>query len=154
MTTDGGATWKLRRSAVPGWFRVTRPFAIDPTDPKKAYLTVGWFGVEQLLYTKDAGANWRSLDGDLPDIPVHCVDLVTGQGKPNVLFVGTERGVWRSTDHGVHWEYYGSGLPNAPVIDLRVDEKRKRIVIATQGRGAWEIGILARNQLDPMKDTK
>ncbi|MFQ5507408.1 MAG: hypothetical protein ACE5F1_21805, partial [Planctomycetota bacterium] len=148
VTTNGGTSWNLRRSGVPGWFRVTNPFAIDPADPKRAWLAVGWFGVDQVLYTGDAGSTWKSLDGDLPDLPVHSIGLLTGQGRPYVLFAGTETGVWRSTDRGAHWEYYGKGLPNAPVIDLCVDEKRGRIVVATQGRGAWETGILPRAELD------
>jgi len=147
--TEDGRNWRRSRTGVPGWYRTTRPFAIDPNDPKRCWLAVGWFGVDQVLYTSDAGRTWTSLDGDLPDQPVHCVGIVTGQGKPYVLFAGAETGVWRTTDFGKTWELYGDGLPNAPVIDLRVDEPRKRIVVGTQGRGAWQVDLLPRDEQGP-----
>ena len=43
------------------------------------------------------------------------------------------------------WERYGYGsLPNAPVIDLRVDPRNERLLAATQGRGLWQVELLPR----------
>lgn len=147
VTENGGGSWFLRRTGVRGWFRTTRPFAIDPNDPKNVYLAVGWFGTDQVLHSRDAGRTWQALDGDLPDVPCHCIGIDATQGSPPVLWAGTDLGVWRSTNHGQTWEQYGDNLPTAAVIDLRVDLGRKRIVVATQGRGAWETKLLPRNEL-------
>ncbi len=146
VTENGGGAWNLRRTGVPGWYRTTRPFAVHPTDPKKVYLAVAWFGVDQVLYSSDAGRTWTALDGDLPDVPVHSIGVDATQGVPPVLFAGTDQGVWRSVDHGGHWEIYGQGVPHVAVVDLRMDVARRRIVFATQGRGAWETALLPRGE--------
>ncbi len=142
VSTDGGRTWRLRLRGVPGWPRTTRPFAVDPRDPRRVYLAVGWFGVDQCLFSSDAGATWTALDGSLPDLPTHCVALDARGSGPPIVYLGTDRGVFRSRDHGLLWETYGTGLPNAPVVDLRVDLKNGRLVAATQGRGCFEIPLL------------
>jgi photosystem II stability/assembly factor-like uncharacterized protein len=138
MTANGGTTWNLRRTGVPGWPRTTWPFAIHPTKPAEVYFAVGSFGTDQVLHTSDAGVTWRRLDGNLPDLPVHTVALDLQSGEPPILYVGTDRGVWRSEDHGRAWELHGPDLPHTPVIDLRVDPANRRLVAATQGRGIWE----------------
>jgi len=147
VSEDGGASWQLRRSGVPGWFRTTRPFAIHPQDPKRVWLAVGWFGVEQLLASDDGGRSWRSIDGNLPDVPVHCTGVDTRYGEPPLVYAGTDRGVWRTVDGGKTWEQYGRGLPNVPVIDLRLDPARTRVVVATQGRGVWQSKLLPREEI-------
>ena len=144
VTNNAGQNWLLRRTGVPGWFRTTRPFAVHPTDPRRTWLAVGSFGTDQLLYTADQGANWTPLDGDLPDVPAHCIALDTSYGEPPLLYLGTDRGVWRSQDGGLRWRRHGAGLPNVPVIDLRLDAARGRLVAATQGRGAWQVSLAPR----------
>jgi photosystem II stability/assembly factor-like uncharacterized protein len=148
VTRDGGRSWSKILLRVPGWPRTTRPFAVDPRDPKKVYFATGWFGVVQLRFSSDAGKNWKSLDGDLPDVPVHCLGLEAGGPGDPVLFVGTDQGVWRSQDHGKHWERYGDGLPNVPVVDLRMDPGRNRIVVGTQGRGIFWIPLVRKGEVD------
>lgn len=137
MSPDGGANWFLRRTGVPGWPRTTWPFAIHPTKPAQVYLAVGAFGTDQVLHTSDAGANWLSLDGDLPDLPVHVIALDLQSADPPILYAGTDRGVWRSDDHGKRWFQHGADLPHVPVIDLRIDGTLRRVIAATQGRGIW-----------------
>lgn len=140
VTGNGGTTWRLSLSGLFAWPRTKRPFAIHPTDPRKAYLTVGSYGTTQLRYTSDAGRTWKALDAGLPDLPAHCVAIDLVDGEPPILYVGTDRGVYRSDDHGRNFRRYGGGtLPNAPVIDLRLDRKYNRLLAATQGRGLWKI---------------
>lgn len=146
VTENGGQSWRSSLTGLFVWPRTQRQFAVHPTDPKRAYLAVGAFGTDQLRYTTDAGRTWSPLDGDeLPDLPAHCVAIDVTQGTPPIVYLGTDRGVYRTEDHGLTWEEYGTAsLPNAPVIDLRVDHKNKRLLAATQGRGLWEVKLLVR----------
>ena len=146
VSEDGGRTWNVRRSGIPGWFRTTRPFAVHPRDPRKVWVGVGWFGTDQVLYSADAGRTWKALDGNLPDIPVHCIRVDARQLEPPVMYAGTDRGVWRSLDHGRSWKQYGTNLPHAAVVDLQIDLRLERIVVATQGRGAWEAPLLGESR--------
>jgi photosystem II stability/assembly factor-like uncharacterized protein len=104
------------------------------------------FGGVQVRGTRDGGATWQGLDGDLPDEPVNTVAVDGAQGEPAILLVGTDRGVFRSVDGGVRWEIYAPGMPNAPVIDVMVDRANNRVLAATQGRGLWSMRLLARDQ--------
>jgi len=95
--------------------------------------------VDQVLVTYDGGKAWSHLD-DLHDIPVNTIALDPGSAPP-VIYIGTDSGVYRSTDGGGTWRQYGEGLPNCPVNDMIVDSVNNRLIAATQGRGMWMIDI-------------
>ncbi len=142
-STDGGTTFTRVLTGVPGWPRVTREITIDPIDQQTVYLAVSQFGTDQVRRTTDGGLTWTVLDGDLPDVPVNVVEVDRSGGQP-VLYAGTDIGVFKSTDGGQRWFRPGLGFPNACVIDIRLDPARKRVVVATQGRGAWELVLSGR----------
>jgi len=52
-----------------------------------------------------------------------------------------ENGLWYTINGGKNWYHYRSDLPYAPVVDIRLEIQRRRMVIATQGRGAWQAPI-------------
>lgn len=139
---DGGVTFTKILTGIPGWSRVTREITIDPYDSQTVYLTVSNFGTDQVRRTKNGGTSWESLDGDLPDVPVNVVVADKPLGK-RMIFAGTDDGVYRSMDDGAHWTRYGQGLPRCCVIDIKLDLPRKRMVVGTQGRGAYEVPLIA-----------
>jgi hypothetical protein len=71
----------------------------------------------------------------LPDIPVNVISVLPG--TPDTIFAGTDSGLLVSHDDGLSWQEFGTGLPPVPVIDMRWTSAG-RLVIGTQGRGAWE----------------
>ena len=109
---------------------------LDPTDASKAYLAVSAFGTAQIRRTIDGGQNWTNLDQTLPDVPVNVVAVQPGATEH--IFAGTDDGLWFSPDAGATWSRYGTGLPRAVVVDILLEPARHRMVVATQGRGAWE----------------
>lgn len=137
---DGGSDWELIRTGHPGWPRVTRELTVDPTDPYVVYLAVASFGDEHVLRSANGGETWAEVDGDLPDVPVNVIG-VDASGSTPVLYAGTDAGLFRSSDDGVNWVRYPEGLPHATVIDILVQPERGRLVVGTQGRGAWEVPI-------------
>ena len=147
VTFNDGGNWQLVRIGLPGWFRVMRQVFVAPNDPQTAYLAGSAYGVDQVLRTTNGGANWTALDGDLPDRPVNTI-AVDVRPAVDVLYSGTEAGVYRSLDTGQTWRRYGPGLPNSPVVDLRLDLPRRRLVAATQGRGAWTIDVWLSGDID------
>ncbi|MBL8066253.1 MAG: hypothetical protein JNM34_10400 [Chthonomonadaceae bacterium] len=134
---DGGLTFTKMLTSIPGWPRVTREVTIDPEDASTVFLAVSQFGTDQIRRTKDAGVTWQSLDGDLPDVPVNVVTIERFKGK-TYLFAGTDDGLYRSMDDGATWTRFGNRLPRCAVIDIRISVSQNRIVVGTQGRGAWE----------------
>jgi photosystem II stability/assembly factor-like uncharacterized protein len=140
VSFDGGSNWELRLINIPGWPRIMRQFAVDPANHLNAFLAVSFFGVDQILMTQDGGINWISMDNNLIDIPVNTICLDPRYGL-QVLYIGTDSGVFHSTDSGNTWELYGQGLPKCAVNDMKIDAVNNHLIIATQGRGMWMIDI-------------
>ncbi len=143
VSTNAGAAFTQILDNNPGWPRVTREIEIHPSDPQTMYLAVANFGVDQVLRTTNAGQSFVALDGDLPDVPVNvlAVDPRGANGLIPALYAGADDGLYRSVNGGTNWHRYGTGFPHVPVIDLELDAERQRLVVSTQGRGAWRIPI-------------
>jgi MBG domain (YGX type)/Bacterial Ig-like domain (group 3) len=115
---------------------------IDPNNSNTAYVSFAGFGIvgKQVWKTTNlagGAATWSAAAAGLPDAPVDAfaVDPVNSQ----VLYAGTDIGVYISRDGGGSWLPYGTGLPRVAVFDLKVQNPNRLIRIATHGRGAWEI---------------
>ncbi|MCL4740773.1 MAG: hypothetical protein KJZ54_01065 [Phycisphaerales bacterium] len=137
---DGGANFEAVLTGHPGWPRVTRELTVAADDPREVYLATAHFGGPKVRRSRDAGATWEALDGDLPDLPVNVV-VVDSSCLLRPLYAGTDAGVYRSMNGGVSWQRYALGMPNVAVIDLVLDRPRGRLVAGTQGRGAWSVPI-------------
>jgi hypothetical protein len=120
---------------------VTREIFVHPTNPQIVYLAVASFGQPQIRRSVDGGQNWETLTAAFPDVPVNTI-AVDIRGVFPVIYAGADDGVYQSIDGGGSWHHYVAGLPNAPVIDLRLEPTpRRRIIAATQGRGAWSAPV-------------
>lgn len=140
VSRDRGRTFTRILTGMPGWPRVTREVFVDPRTDQTLYLAVSAYGVDQVRRTRDGGNTWESLDGNLPDLPVNTIAADVRGSRP-VIYIGTDQGVYWSNTEGATWQPYGIGLPTSAVIDIRLDVPKDRIVVATQGRGAWSAPI-------------
>ncbi|MFL6142827.1 MAG: WD40/YVTN/BNR-like repeat-containing protein [Labedaea sp.] len=133
-TRDLGATWTLVLSGQP-W--VTR-IAVDPARAGTLYVSLSGYrsGSFQphVLVSRNAGASWTDLSGNLPQAPVN--DIILGTG--NLLYVATDQGVFTTFAGLTHWFRLGR-LPLVPVDDIEYDPGHHRLVAATFGRGMYEI---------------
>src|SRR5204863_8569688 len=86
-----------------------------------------------LLRTSNSGATWAPV----PNFPAVSVQaLYSDRVEPGVVYAGTDTGVFRSTDDGVTWSFYGSGLARCPVSAFTRTADH-RLIAATFGRGAY-----------------
>ena len=117
---------------------VTR-LAIDPTNHNVVWATFGGFASGNVRVTRDGGATWNDASGTgarrLPDVPVNCILL--HPDDPNVLYVGTEVGVFASDDAGAHWSANNDGPNQAPVEQVVFEQGSRKLIAATLGRGLW-----------------
>jgi hypothetical protein len=118
--------------------------AFDPGDPDVAYATYGGFGGTHVWRSLDGGATWKALDGAgsgaLPDIPAHC--LLVDPDHRDRLFLGTDLGVFVSTDGGASWAVENTGFAAVVTESLalaRDDGDRPVLFAFTHGRGAWRV---------------
>ncbi len=148
---NSGAAWNEVTDHLPFTFFLSSIQAtgitIDPTNAATAYLTLSGSraatGVGHLYRTTNFGGSWSMLDGpffgvnSLPDVPALRLMVDRSDVTGATLYLGTDLGVYRSTDSGATWSGFNqSTLPPVPVFDL--EENDNNLIFAgTHGRGAW-----------------
>ena len=86
--------------------------------------------------TTDYGENWTNITSNIPKgQPVYVVK--EDRKNPNLLFAGTEFGVYCSTNDGMSWTHFNNNLPTVAVHDLVVHPRDADLIIGTHGRGLW-----------------
>ncbi len=141
ITRDGGKHWTNVAKNVPGLPSGTWVSTIEAShfDPAAAYATFdGHAAGDMKTYvyrTKDYGKTWTSLTTSDLSGYAHVVreDLVNA----NLLFVGTEFGLFISIDGGAHWAQFKGSLPNVAVRDMVVQPRESDLILATHGRGIY-----------------
>src|SRR5262249_15057379 len=88
--------------------------------------------------TTDFGKTWSRIVGPDKGVRGYAHVIKEDSVDKQLLFLGTELGLWISVDGGVRWaEFKGSGFPSVAVRDLAVQAREGDLVIATHGRGIW-----------------
>ena len=88
-----------------------------------------------LIKSTDKGKTWTSIASNLPSGTVYCIQ--EDHINPNILFIGTEWGVWTSIDGGNKWVQIKKGIPTIQVKDLTIQRRENDLVVATFGRGFY-----------------
>ena len=141
VTRDDGKNWTDLTSRLPSAVKGMWINRIEPGhfDAEVAYLSIMSYpsGVYAPLVfrTADGGKSWKSVAGNLPsDGPVKVIreDL----RNPDLLFAGTEFGLYASLDGGKNWTKMG-GLPTNSVDDLAIHPREMDLVVATHGRSLY-----------------
>ncbi len=116
-SVDGGSTWRVASHDIRGYGYV-RALALDPLDPATLYASTFEWGsnVYPIFKSTDAGSTWRSLSY-LPTVSA----LAINPRDPSTLYAGTYLGVFRSTDGGVRWQEFNTGLTNRNIAALAID---------------------------------
>jgi len=143
VSRDGGATWTNVAAKVPGVPKGTYVSRVEAsrTGEGAAYVSFDGhrsndFGI-YLFFTSDYGQTWKSVSSNIP--AGGTLSVVREHPKnADVLFAGTERGLWVSWDRGASWTpLRGKNLPTVPVDDLLVHPRDGDLVLGTHGRGVW-----------------
>jgi len=141
VTEDGGKTWRKidRFSGVPSMTYVSDLLA-SQHDVHTVYATFdahkdGDFK-PYVLKSSDMGKTWKSISGNLP-VRGTVYTIVEDHVKSNLLFVGTEFGIFFTVDGGVKWTQLKGGLPIIAVRDLTIQKRENDLVAATFGRGFY-----------------
>ncbi|MEM7584301.1 MAG: glycosyl hydrolase [Acidobacteriota bacterium] len=146
VTENGGESWR-KIDSLPGVpdMSFVNDIKADLHDVDTVYVALdnhktGDFA-PYLLKSTDRGQTWSSIAGDPEDggIPArHLVwRLVQDHVDPNLLFVGTEFGVFFSPNAGDRWIKLTGGVPNIPFRDLAIQQRENDLVGATFGRGFY-----------------
>lgn len=143
VTEDEGKSWRrIPYSALPGLpaTAFVNDLKADLFDANTVYAAFDDHknGVyKPFLYrSTDKGRTWTSITGDLPQRTL-VWRVVQDEVKRDLLFAGTEFGVYVTTDGGKHWLQLKGGLPTIPVRDLAIQRREHDLVAGTFGRGIF-----------------
>jgi photosystem II stability/assembly factor-like uncharacterized protein len=141
VTVDGGANW----TRIDGIKGVPEGSYVSDLEPSPFDQNVIYASFENhkrddfkpyVLRSGDQGRTWTMISGNLPaNGPVHTIAL--DHVDPELVFVGTEFGVFFTRDNGSHWTQLKSGLPTIACRDLEIQRREGDLVVATFGRGFY-----------------
>lgn len=142
-TTDDGETWmNVTPSGLPE--SLINAIEISPSDANRAYLAVTRYKFNEqtpMIYiTNDGGKTWQKKTNGIPnDVFVRVVreDKVV----KDLLYAGTERGLYMSFNGGNNWQAFQANLPICPITDLIIQDND--LVAATSGRAFWILDDLS-----------
>ena len=141
VTTDGGKTW-TKIDNIPGVPARTYVNQIVASSKNKniAYAAFNHHRYGDfkpyLFRTTDAGKTWTAIQNNLPVRgTVYCI--TEDNINTDLLFAGTEFGVYFSIDGGAKWTQLKGGLPTITVKDMQIQKRESDLVIATFGRGYY-----------------
>ena len=123
---------------------------IDPSNKDVAYVAFSFFapagqGVWKITNLGAAAGSspvspvWTAAGNGIPSIPINA--FAVDPANSNNLFAGTDIGVYYSTDGGLNWAPFGTGLPRVTVFDMKIQDANRILRVATHGRGMWEISL-------------
>ena len=142
LSKDGGSTWTNISKNVPGIGETYHINRVEPShfDPAVCYLAVDGHRLDDLkpylFVTRDYGATWTSLVNNLPAWGT--VNVVREDTKnKDLLFVGTEYGLYVSLNGGGQWKPLMSGMPTARIDDIVIHPRDGDLIAGTHGRGIF-----------------
>ncbi|HVF36052.1 MAG TPA: sialidase, partial [Candidatus Saccharimonadia bacterium] len=144
LTRDGGGSWsnvagnvrKLPKHSWVSWVEASRH------DAATAYVAFDRHmegdTEPHVFVTRDYGRTFTRIAGAAQGIRGYAHVIREDTVAPNLLFLGTELGLWISPDGGRRWaEFKGGNFPSVAVRDLVIQERESDLVLGTHGRGIW-----------------
>jgi len=142
LTQDAGKTWTNFRGKIPGmntgaW--ITQVHA-SRYNEAEAFVVAndyrrGDFSVT-IFRTKDFGKTWENILAN-KGLKGYALCMIQDPVQPNLIFVGTEHGLWISYDNAKSFSQWKNGYPSVSTYDLAIQEREADLVIATFGRAVW-----------------
>ncbi|TDQ28590.1 sialidase family protein [Tenacibaculum caenipelagi] len=142
VTKNGGGSWDKISNTLPQNLWVSRVIA-SKHKKERVYVTLNGYRFDDftpyVYMSDDYGKTWKNISGNIPLSPVNVIK--EDPEKENILYVGTDNGLYVSFDKGSTWEAFSNGLPNVAVHDLVIQPKARHLVIGTHGRSLYKANI-------------
>jgi photosystem II stability/assembly factor-like uncharacterized protein len=142
LTRDGGKTWTNFRGKIPGmplgvWIpqiQASRHNAAEAFVVCNDYRR-GDFK-PYIFHTADYGKTWTRIV-DEKKVNGYVLSVLQDPTEPNLIFAGTENGLWVSFDKGQNFQQWKNGYPSVSTYDMAIQEREADLVIASFGRAIW-----------------
>jgi photosystem II stability/assembly factor-like uncharacterized protein len=151
MTRDGGKTWTNITDKLPGlpkgiWVSRVVPSRFDEATVYATFDGHRQDDFETYIYaSNDSGSTWRSVAGNLKGESVKT--LTEDLKNPDVLYIGTETGLFVSTDRARRWTRVKGNLPTVRLDEITLHPRDNAMILATHGRAIWIL-----DHLEPIQE--
>lgn len=142
LTRNGGQTWTKLNSRMPGLPKAAwiPQIEVSTHNAGEAFVVINnyrqndWSGY--LYHTMDYGNSWRRIV-DASDVSSFVTSVAQDHEEPNLLFLGTDTGLYISFDKGGKWTKWENGLPSVQIRDMKIQKSFDDLVFGTFGRAFW-----------------
>ena len=150
VTQDSGRTWSTVTAKIPGVPKFTYVSDVLPSRAAAGTAYVAFDGHRggdygtYVFMTTDFGNTWRSIVSNLPKGEV-VRSLAEDRKVPDLLYLGTETGLWVSWNRGGQWTRLKANLPTMPIYEIKQHPRDNDLILATHARGVWildDVGII------------
>lgn len=141
LTQDGGKNWTMLNGKLPNIPANTWVSYVEPSQhmPGTAYVTFDGHRMDDMqgyvLKTTDFGETWTTSPAE--EIAGYCHVIKEDPVNPNLLFLGTEMGLYVSIDGAQHWVPFKGNVPPVSIRDMVIQTQSHDLVMATHGRGIF-----------------
>jgi len=153
ITKNGGGSWERISENLPKDLWVSRVIA-SQHQKERVYVTLNGYRNDDfkpyIFVSEDFGKTWSSINSNLPNAPINVVK--EDNEDENMLYVGTDNGVYVSFDRGDNWHLFSNGLPKVAVHDLVVQNEAKDLVIGTHGRSIYKASVAPLQHYNTIKN--
>jgi WD40 repeat protein len=152
ISANGGGNWEKISDDLPQNMWVSRVSA-STHKKERVYASLNgyrWDDFTPYVYkSEDMGKTWTNIGANLPASPVNVI--LEDPANDQLLFVGTDNGLYASFDQGASWELFQNGIPNVAIHDLVIQPEAKHLIVGTHGRSIYKADIAHLQQLSQEK---
>tara|TARA_R110001606_G_scaffold78918_5_gene182310 strand:+ start:22545 stop:25376 length:2832 start_codon:yes stop_codon:yes gene_type:complete len=142
ISKNGGGSWTKISDSFPKDLWVSRVVA-SAHKKERVYVTLNGYRFDDftpyVFRSDDYGQTWKNIGSSLLISSVNVIK--EDPANENLLYVGTDNGLYVSFDKGVSWQVFSKSLPNVAVHDLVIQPTAKHLIVATHGRSLYKADI-------------
>ena len=142
ITLDGGERWKNVATKLPGlpagsWIPQIQ---VSSSNAGEAWVVANNYRRNDFnpyaFHTDNYGESWTRVVNE-NQVGHFVCSIVQDEVSPNLVFLGTDGGLYVSFDKGKNWKHWSDGMPNVQIRDMKIHPREGDLVLATFGRAFW-----------------
>ena len=149
VSKNGGGSWEKISNSLPKKLWVSRVIA-SAHKKERVYVTLNGYRFDDftpyVYMSDDYGQTWKNIGRSIPASPVNVIK--EDPENENILYLGTDNGLYVSFDKGTTWHSFSKNFPNVAVHDLVIQPTAKHLIVGTHGRSLYKADIAPLQKMD------
>lgn len=142
VTRNNGGNWTSLNAGLPQDRWVS---SISPSRYKegRVYITLNGYRYDEfntyVFKSEDYGKTWKSIKANLPEESTNII--IEDPKMPNILYLGTDHGLYVSMDEGNNWSLFQGEIPNVAIYDMVIQERENHLIVGSHGRSVYVVDL-------------